>query len=161
MLRSMREQIGQAVAYEAGWMLLAAPLYGLLFHQTAAQSALLIMALCAASLVWSPIHNAVFDAIELRLTARVASDRPAALRCLHALSHEASSIVITAPIIMVIGGHGLIEAVAIDIGLTFLDAAYAYGFYLAYDKMRPVRRHAHVRDDAAAAASLSGTVDST
>lgn len=139
MLRSTRERVGQAIAYEVGWMLIAAPLYALLFHQSVAQSALLVVALCAATLVWSPLHNALFDRVELRMTARVASDRPTPVRLLHAFTHEASSIVVTAPLIMVIGGHGLVEAIAIDIGLTLLDTVYAYAFYLAYDKARPVR----------------------
>lgn len=139
MLRTTRERIAQAVAYEVGWILLAAPLYAFLFNQSAMQSTALVLALSAVTIAWSPIHNALFDIAEWRLCARIASDRPTLLRLVHAFSLEASSIVVTAPVIMVVGGHGLLEAIAIDIGLTILDTIYAYAFHFAYDKARPVR----------------------
>ncbi len=139
MLRSTGERFVQSVACETGWFIVAIPVYALLFQQPVMQSGLLVVALWLAALAWSPIFNFAFDLAELRLAARVASDRPARLRLAHASGLEASSMAATAPIIMVIGGHGLIEAIAIDIGLSILDAVYTFLFHLAYDRVRPVR----------------------
>ena len=139
MLRSARERFIQTLACETGWIALAVPVYAGLFNQPVLQSGLLVVALWLASITWSPLFNTVFDMAEWRFARRPACARPTRLRLVHALAFEASSIVVTAPVIMVIGGHGLLEAIAIDIGLSLLDAAYIYAFYLAYDRVRPVR----------------------
>jgi uncharacterized membrane protein len=102
-------------------------------------SAVLLAALALAVMLWSPVHNTLFDMAEWRLARRVASDRPHRLRLLHALSHETTSLVVTVPILMSLGGLTLAEAVLADLGLTAIYAAYAYGFHLLYDHLRPVR----------------------
>lgn len=140
MLRTARERLLQTAACETGWIVLAVPAYALLFDQPVVQSSLLVMALWLAGLAWSPVFNTVFDLAEWRLARRAASDRPTRLRLVHALAHEASSVVVTAPLIMIIGGHGLLEAIAIDIGLSILDATYTYLFHVAYDRLRPVAK---------------------
>jgi uncharacterized membrane protein len=91
-------------------------------------------------MLWSPLHNAAFDRAELRLAGRVASDRPPRWRLAHAASHELTSTVFTAPIVMGTGGHGLGEALAVNLGLTLLYTGYAYAFHLGYDRLRPVGR---------------------
>jgi uncharacterized membrane protein len=139
MLRSGRERAIQTVLYEAGGLLVAVPLYQLLFGKGVDESALLLIVLAIAVMLWSPLHNAVFDLFEWRLAQRLASDRPHRWRILHALSHEASTVVVTLPLIMLIGRHGFWEALAIDLGLTGLYVAYAYLFHLGYDRWRPVR----------------------
>ncbi len=143
MLRSARERLFQAIVYEAGGLLvdvLAMILYAALFDQPAVQSVAVVAAVTVASLLWSPIHNTVFDMLDLKLSGRVASDRPQALRCIHAITHEGSSFVVTVPLVMLIGDHGVVEALAVDVGLSLLSAAYAYAFHLGYDWLRPVRQ---------------------
>ena len=138
MLRSARERMIQTAFYELGGVLLAAPLYALLFGEPAALSAGLVVAMSIAVLIWGPIHNTIFDLVELRLTGRPASDRPHGLRVVHAFSLEASDMVVTLPIIMLIGGCGLAEGCAVDLGFTLFYAAYAYLFHIAYVRLRPV-----------------------
>ena len=77
--------------------------------------------------------------IDLRLTGRVASDRPRGLRVVHAASCELSTLVVTLPILVWIGGHCLGAALAVDLGLTVGYTVYAYGFFVFYDWWRPVR----------------------
>ena len=137
-LRSARERALQTISYEAGGILVATPLYAWAFGASPVDSALLVTALAVAVLVWSPLHNSVFDIADLRLSGRVASDRPHRWRVVHATSHELSSVVITVPIIMWLGGHGFWEAVLVDLGLTITYIAYAYGFHIIYDRLRPV-----------------------
>jgi uncharacterized membrane protein len=139
-LRSLRERVFQTLLYEAGGIAIAAPIYDLIFGAGAAQSVLLMVVLSIILLVWIPLFNMLFDTVEWRLARRPASDRPHALRVLHAVGMEATSIVVTVPAIMIVGGHGFWEAVAIDIGLSLLYIAYAYVFHILYDRFRPVAR---------------------
>jgi uncharacterized membrane protein len=141
-LRSMRERVRQALTYEAGALFIATPLYALIFGASEMSSFIVIAAVALACLIWAPIHNALFDVADLRLTGRLASDRPHRLRFLHAASHEVTSIVVSTPVIMWSGGHGLWTALGIDLGLTLGYAGYAYVFYLGYDRLWPVGREA-------------------
>ncbi|MCU0828933.1 MAG: PACE efflux transporter [Tabrizicola sp.] len=137
-LRSPRERLLQTLCYEAGGLLLSIPLYLLYSGSGTGEGALLMLALSVAVMIWSPIHNTVFDWADLRLSGRVASDRPQRWRVVHAVTHEATTVVVTLPILVWLGGHGWGEALLIDLGLTVLYAVYAYGFHLAYDRWRPV-----------------------
>ncbi len=138
-LRSLRERAIQTIAFELGGILIATPLYVLTFSAPLDGTLALIASLALAVMLWSPLHNTAFDIIDLHLNDRVASDRPHALRILHAVSHEVTSLVVTVPLLMILGGHSLLNAVAVDFGLTALFAVYAYFFNILYDRLRPVR----------------------
>ena len=137
-LRSLRERIIQVIAFEVGAFLLAVPLYALIFEESAASSALLLTVLTAAVMVWSPIHNTLFDWVDGRLSGRLASDRLHRWRIVHAVSHEATTMFFTLPLILGMTGLGLKEALALDVGLTLFYAAYAYIFHLVFDMVRPM-----------------------
>lgn len=138
-LRSPRERAVQTLAYEAGGLCLSVPLVVLFGGGTMGQAFVLLLALSAAVLVWSPIHNTVFDWVDFRLTGRLASDRPQRWRLVHAASHEATTVVVALPILIWLGGLTVREALLADLGLTLLYAAYAYAFHLVYDRLRPMR----------------------
>jgi uncharacterized membrane protein len=138
-LRSARERIIQTISFEIGGVLIAAPLYALLFGADAAESLGLMVALSVAVMVWAGLHNTAFDWLDWRLTGRLASDRRHRWRVVHALSQEVTSVLVTTPLIMVVGGFGFWPALALDIGLTLFYAGYAYLFHLAFDWLRPVR----------------------
>ena len=137
-LRSLRERAIQTLAFEAGGLALAAPLYWLIFGGDAEDSLALVAAVSVAVLTWSPIHNTAFDWVEWRLARRVASDRPVRLRAVHALRHEATAMIVSLPVIVWLGDHGWLEAIAVDVGLTLFYTAYAYVFHIVYDRWRPV-----------------------
>jgi len=139
-LRSARERACQTLAYEIGGLAIAAPLYSLIFGSGAGEGFALVAALALAVMIWSPIHNTVFDWIEWRMTGRVASDRPHRWRVVHAITHEATSLVVTVPVILWLTDHGIVGALLVDLGLTLFYAGYAYVFHLAYDRLRPVAR---------------------
>jgi uncharacterized membrane protein len=138
-LRSPRERLIQTVAYELGGLCLSVPLVAVVGGGSTGEAFTLMLALSVAVLIWSPIHNTVFDWLDLRLSGRVASDRPQRWRLVHAASHEASTVVVTLPILIWLGGLGLWAALLADLGLTLLYAVYAYVFHLVYDRLRPVR----------------------
>jgi uncharacterized membrane protein len=139
-LRCIRERILQTLCYEAVGLLIITPLYAIVAHAKASESLVLLAVVSAVCMLWAAIHNTVFDWLEFHLCERVASDRTAACRILHAVSIELTSVLITTPVIMWIADLGFWEALAVDIGLTIAYAAYAYAFHWAFDKLRPVAR---------------------
>ena len=155
MLRSTRERMIQTAAYEVSGVLLAAPLYGVLFGAPAAESFWLVAAMSVAVMMWVPLHNCLFDRLDLRLTGRCASDRPHGLRAFHALSLEVTTMVLTLPIIMAVGGHGFLDGIALDIGFTLFYAGYAYVFFICYDQLRPLKVERQAGPEAAAAVVLA------
>lgn len=138
-LRSPRERVLQTLSFEAGGLLMVTPVYALIFGRTAGEGFTLLLALSVAVMVWAPIFNTVFDWADLHLSGRVASDRPHRLRLVHAVLHETSSVIVSLPLILWIGGIAFGAALAVDLGLTVFYSAYAYVFHLIYDRQRPVR----------------------
>lgn len=142
-LRNFHERVYQTITYELGGILLVTPIYIFVFGASGGQSFAVMASLSIATLIWFPLHNTAFDWLDLRLTGRLASDRPTNLRALHALSHEITVCLITTPLLIWLGGHSLGEAILIDLALSFAYAAYAYVFHLVYDRFRPVIRRRH------------------
>lgn len=138
-LRTARERVIQTLAYEAGGLAVATPLYTLAFGTAAGESFVVLAAVAVAMMIWSPIHNSLFDLVEWRMVRRVASDRPHAQRVLHALSHEVTAAIVTVPILMLFGALGFVEALVADIGLSAVYALYAYVFHCFYDRLRPIQ----------------------
>lgn len=137
-LRTPRERFLQTVCFEIGGLALATPLYAVLTGTHGSEGLAVVVVLALAVMIWSPLHNGLWDWIEHRRTGRVASDRPHVQRIAHALSHEATSLVVTLPVLMVLGGHDLRTALLLDLGLTLFYAGYAYVFHVIYDRLRPV-----------------------
>jgi uncharacterized membrane protein len=138
-LRSLRERVIQTLSYELGALLLVAPLYQWLFDASTGESLQLLVTLSVAVMLWSPIHNTLFDWLDARWFGRVASDRRGWSRWAHAFSHEISTLFVTLPLIMWIGGHRFLDALLIDLGLTLFYTAYAWAFHCCFDRLRPVR----------------------
>jgi uncharacterized membrane protein len=138
-IRTFSERVLQTVCFEIGGVLLATPVYAMAFGLGAEGSARVVMAQAVAALLWCSLHNWAFDLAEHHLCGRLASDRPHRLRVVHAISHEVSLMLVTVPILMVVGGHGFFEAVVVDLGFTAFYVVYAYLYHLAYDRLRPVR----------------------
>ena len=139
-LRSGRERLAQALVYEAGGLMLTVPAFVLGIGAEATHALLVVVAMTLSVMAWSPLHNFIFDVLEWRLARRVASDRPAGWRVVHAISHEATDTLISLPVIMFVGGYGFWGALAIDIAMTLFYACYTYLFHLGYDRLRPVRQ---------------------
>lgn len=139
-LRSPRERLLQSLLFELGGLLIAAPLYQCIAGTGAADSFALVAAIAVVVALWSPVHNTAFDAAEFWLVRRVASDRPQALRILHAASHELSSMLVSVPVILAMTLYDLVEALLVDVGLSAVYTVYAFVFHNLFDLWRPVRQ---------------------
>ncbi|NIZ61070.1 hypothetical protein DL239_08785 [Sedimentitalea sp. CY04] len=137
-LRNLRERVMQTLSFEVTGIVMVSPLYAALAGTRVVDGVALIAMLSIVILVWSPLHNYIFDVCEFKTTNRVASDRPHRVRVFHAFSHEATAVMITCPLMMYVAGHSLLQALSFNLGLTLFYTGYAYVFHIAYDKLRPV-----------------------
>lgn len=137
-LRTARERFIQSIAYQTGSVFVMIPFYLAAAGGEATGAAFLMICMTIAEAVWAPVFNSTFDRLDLRLSGRVASDRGQLWRVVHAVSHETSTVVVTVPILVFLGGHGWAEALFLDIGLTLVCIVYAYFFHIIYDVLRPV-----------------------
>lgn len=137
-VRSLRERVLQTLTYESGGLLLVTPAYAHAFGASAADSLAMLLAMSIMTMVWEGLHNTLFDLVDLKLSGRVASDRPHAWRCVHALSCEFSSTLVTVPLIMWLGGFDFWSAITVDIAFSLFYAAYGDLFHWLFDRIRPV-----------------------
>jgi uncharacterized membrane protein len=139
-MRTRRERVIQTLWFEALGLAIVTPLFAHFAGTPADESVALLGALSVTVMCWSMLYNTGADWIEYRVAGRVASDRPHGLRVLHALGHEATSVVVTWPFIVALTGFGWQDALLADIGLTLAYAVYGYAFHLGFDRLRPVKR---------------------
>ncbi len=141
-VRTMGELQIQSVACQVGSLIVVTPVCALMTGETAGGSWLLVIALMIATTLWAQLHNAAFDRIEWALCRRLASDRPAGLRLVHAISCEASDTIVTFPLILILTGLPWQQALLADVTLTLLGIVYSYVFHWGYDRVRPVQHSA-------------------
>lgn len=138
MLRPLRERIAQTLLFETGGLCLVLPVYTALTGRGTGESALLMAALALGCLVAGPLHNTIYDRIDLHRHGRTACRRGARARLCHAISHELALTAVGIPILMGLGGHGLWDTLALNAMLTIGYTAWAAVFYLAWDRARPL-----------------------
>lgn len=140
--RAKKERLFQSAGYELGGLLVAAPVCAALTGSSFHTSLLLVVTLTLATMLWAPLFNTLFDRAEGRLTGRVASNRPARLRLVHAFALEASDTLISVPLLMAFGGLTLTQALIADLSLLLVYMAYTYAYHQLYDWVRPVAQPA-------------------
>lgn len=138
-VRSLKERILQTLSFEGIGIIIVSPLYALVTKASMAHGVAIIAMLSVVIMIWSPIFNTFFDLIERRCTCRLACKRPHALRLIHAVLHEGTAVAITCPLLIVVGGHSLGSALALNVGLTLTYTAYTYLFHIVFDRLRPVQ----------------------
>jgi len=137
-LRSPRERLLQTLWFEALGLVIVSPLFAWLSGASAGGAVGVLIVLSIMVMSWSALYNTLFDRAERRCAQRVASDRPQALRVVHALGLEVTAAIFTLPLIVVLTPLSWLEALAADIGLTLTYAVYGYCFHLGFDRLRPV-----------------------
>lgn len=137
-LRGAPERLVQTLGYEAGGLLLVTPLAAFALGRGGGESLALLALLSLVVMAWSALFNTLFDLAEWRLAGRAASERPPRWRAVHALAHEASAVLVTWPVVVLMTGLGWGPALAADLGLTLAYALWAYLYHLGYDAWRPV-----------------------
>lgn len=143
-LRPLKERIIQSLGYEIGALLFMVPAYHWATKSRVDESLSLLLLLSATVLIVSPLHNMIFDWVEGIATKRLASDRTPFWRTVHATSHELWAVAATLPIIVHVTGHGLRDALILDVALTLAYTVYAYGYYWMFDRLCPMAQKSPV-----------------
>ncbi len=137
-VRSTRERLIQTLWFELIGLLLVTPLFAYLSGATAGESLTLLVLLSVVVTVWAAAYNTAFDQIERHFAGRNACSRPQGWRVLQAAGLEASAVVLTCPLIVLITPLGWRDALIADLGLTLTYVAYGYCFHLVFDRLRPL-----------------------
>lgn len=137
-MRSLKERVFQTLGYEITALLILVPIYQFVFSSSTQESWTLLVTLAIAVMIFSPLHNTIFDKIEASITNKNATQRTKKVRLLHACTHEATAITVTLPIIMYIAKMSFFEALLVDIGLTIAYAIHAYIYYWFFDVLFPL-----------------------
>jgi uncharacterized membrane protein len=138
MLRTLRERVLQTVSFEVSELVITVPMFAYFAETSGSDSLLVLVAIGIAATCWTAIHNVIFDWVEFKSSERVASDRPDGIRVVHAISLAVSCAIVSIPILVLLGGLSWQEAIIADMGLTVLDAIYAFIFFRLYDFIRPI-----------------------
>jgi len=136
--RSLQERVLQTICFEAIGIACVTPLYVAFFGGHSTEGLALFVAMSGVVMLWAPLFGMVFDWVEWQGTNRLASDRPHAIRLLHAVLYEVTSVAMTLPLAMSLGGLSFTQALGLNLVLTLFYIVYAYGFFWAYDRIRPV-----------------------
>jgi uncharacterized membrane protein len=141
-VRSLREQLIQTLWFELGAVALIAPAYSWAMGVVMFESLTLFLALALVDMSWLAIYNSVFDRIEYRWRKRLASERPPAARVVHCCLHEVTVLLVSCPVIVALTELSWGQALATDLVLAVVYAAYGYPFHWLFDRCRPVGRPA-------------------
>ena len=138
-MRSRGERWVQTLWFEAFGLLLMGPVFGY-FAGTALHASMAVLwVLSLVAMAWAAAYNTLFDRVEWQLAGRLASNRPRALRVLHAIGYEATLALATCPLIVWLTPLGWLDALVAEIGLSLAYAVYGFLFHIGFDRLRPVR----------------------
>lgn len=137
-LRSGKDRLRYSIAFEGSLLLMIVPAGAAFFDKGLTSIGLLGVTLSLKALLVSMVYNWAFDRIDAR-RGRVASDRSALGRILHAVGFEFCLVVTSLPIYCWWLDLTILQALTMDILVTGFVVAYTYVFTLAYDRLFPVR----------------------
>ncbi|MEQ8832402.1 MAG: PACE efflux transporter [Alphaproteobacteria bacterium] len=140
-LRSGKDRLRYSIAFEGTLLMVLVPVGAVFFDKGLASIGLLGVLLSLKALAVSVVYNWAFDRIDAR-RGRIASDRSAIGRILHAVGFEFFLVVTSLPLYCWWLDLTILQALTMDIVVTGFVVAYTYVFTLAYDRLFPVRPHA-------------------
>ena len=134
-MRSPKDRIRQAIAFELIGLLLFVPLSSLFFRfQT---SEIGVLGLFGATLAtgWNYLYNLAFDLGLQRLTG--STRKSLGHRVIHALGFELGLTVVFLPVVAWWLEIGLMEALVMDLAFVVFYLVYAFVFTWCYDTLFP------------------------
>ncbi|WP_421875887.1 PACE efflux transporter [Pacificispira sp.] len=140
-LRSGKDRLRYSIAFEGTLLMVLVPVGAVFFDKGLASIGLLGVLLSLKALAVSVVYNWAFDRIDAR-RGRIASDRSAIGRILHAVGFEFFLVVTSLPLYCWWLDLTILQALTMDIVVTGFVVAYTYVFTLAYDRLFPVRPNA-------------------
>ncbi|MFT7135434.1 PACE efflux transporter [Sulfitobacter sp.] len=137
-MRTGAQRVKYTVVFELVLMSLLVPAGAVFFDKSLSEVGVLGLILTLKAMVLGLAYNWLFDAIDAK-SGRIASDRSAIGRILHACGFEISLMLTSLPIYMWWLGLGLLQAVTTGVVVTSFVVFYTFLFTLVYDRLFPVR----------------------
>ncbi|MDO6544042.1 PACE efflux transporter [Photobacterium sanguinicancri] len=91
-----------------------------------------MIVIATIAMIWNVIFNWIFD----KFVQGQKEKRSLKIRIVHVLLFEAGLLFATVPVMAYILNVSILEALAMDIGVTIFITVYAFVFNLAYDHIR-------------------------
>lgn len=129
----------QVILFEIFALFLTIPIYSFMLKRPSSEALFIVIGVTVFEMVWGMLHDWVFDRTEQHLTRRTADLRPTVWRCCHALTREASLVVVSVPLIMVISQVGFKTALVLDLAIAATFVVYTFAFFRIYDWLRPLQ----------------------
>ncbi|MBO9477731.1 PACE efflux transporter [Shimia sp. R11_0] len=137
-LRTAKDRIRYTLLFEATLMAMIVPVGAAFFDKSLANIGLLMAILSVNAMICNLIYNWTFDRLEAR-QGRISSERTWPRRLLHAAGFELMLTAMSLPINTYWLEIGVLEALSVNIAVTFFVVAYTYLFTFAYDLIFPLR----------------------
>ncbi|GGY68747.1 PACE efflux transporter [Marinobacter zhanjiangensis] len=134
-MRSTKDRIRQAIAFELIGLLLSVPLAALVFGFDTGKTGVLGIIGATIATTWNYLFNLMFDHGLKSLTG--STRKTLKVRFLHAISFELGLMLAFLPIIAWWMGIGLLEALIVDIAFVVFYLIYAFVFTWCYDTLFP------------------------
>lgn len=139
-MSSIRRRIFYVFSYELLAILLTTLGLSLLGYG-GSHSALVAIVSSATALAWNFMFSSLFEAWERRQTS---TRRTVGRRIAHALGFEGGLVLILIPILAMVLGVSLREALVLEAGLLIFFLIYTFVFAWVFDKIVPVREASKV-----------------
>ncbi|WP_149140376.1 PACE efflux transporter [Gemmobacter caeruleus] len=134
-MRTFRDRLRHALAFEIIGLLIITPLAALVLHHPAGQVWLVTIGSALLAMAWTGLYHWLFDLALARLTGSTQKGWPA--RIVQAVLFETGLLILLAPFIAWVLGVGLWQAVLLDLGFALFYMVYALGFNWAWDRLFP------------------------
>lgn len=136
-MRTQADRLRHTVLFELIGLLTCTPLASWILDRDLLRIGAMSIVISATAMICNYLFNIAFDHILVRL-GRPVNVRPPWLRVVHAVSFEASLIVITVPFVAWWLDLSLWAAFLADIGFALFFLVYAYIYNWAYDAIFPM-----------------------
>lgn len=135
-MRTTPDRIRHTISFEIVAIAMVMLLGNRLFGMPAVNMGAVGIASSVVAVTWNYLYNLGFDHALLRLNGSVRKSWT--MRAFHAVLFELTLTLLLLPVIAIILGITLLEALVIDLSLTVFFLAYTFLFNLAYDWLFPV-----------------------
>ncbi|WP_424930991.1 PACE efflux transporter [Amaricoccus macauensis] len=135
-MRKTFDRVRQAVAFEVIGVLVATPLFALVFDHSVAQMGGLALLAGTAATVWNFLYNIGFDRLLVRSRGSAVKSLP--LRVVHAIGFEVTLLAILLPLMAWWLQISLVAALMMDLSFAAFYVVYTFAFTWGYDRLFPV-----------------------
>lgn len=134
-MRSTKDRVRQALAFETIGLLLSVPLAAFIFHFPLKETGVLGLIGATLATTWNYLFNLGFDHSLKRLTG--STRKTLKIRFLHAISFETGLMIVFLPIIAWWMEISLLDALLVDVAFVVFYLTYAFVFTWCYDIVFP------------------------